>query len=344
MSVFSNATVLAAIIAAVASLLIALVNFFTTRRNQHQLEALQAEIREKEAEKDARRDYEYEARKRLYQQYEPLLFQLVEFSENALWRIQGLAREARSGYLNPNSGGWLSESMSNGYYFMSTIYRLISPLVYVKLIQRSLTLVDLTVDPNLKNQYILAKWLYTSFTDDFKFATIDPKLQYDPNCADWKEKRIVSPEKYWRQGFTLGMLDNAVEALIVSEPNGVLRCMSYGEFVNTYNDQAKNKKFRGFIDVFLEFHPRERPVLWRMLITQVYIYQALMQARESKMSSATTSITPKLLKPVPKENLIWYDWRQGPNEEIDKEVFVVPFTVGQVYLQKNLGSLCDFDI
>jgi hypothetical protein len=31
------------------------------------------------AEHDARRDYEYEARKRLYQEYEPIFFQLQNY-------------------------------------------------------------------------------------------------------------------------------------------------------------------------------------------------------------------------------------------------------------------------
>jgi hypothetical protein len=338
MPALNDATVIAAIIAAFTSLLLAIVNFVSTRRNQSQLEKLQ----EQQAEKDARRDYEYEARKRLYHQYEPLLFQLVEFSDSALWRIQGFAREAKNGNLDPKPGGWLSLNASQGYFMKSTIYRLLSPLVYVKLIQRSLTLIDLSVEPHLNNQYVLAKWLYATFTDGFKFAMINPRLEYDPNCDGWREKREERPEKYWRQGVHLGMLDNAIEALIVHETNGVFRCMSYGEFENACRDPETERKFSGFTDQFLDFHPRKRPILWRILITQVHIYEALVRSRDMKLSDPKKSIPPKLVKPIAKENLTHYDWRRSQDEAIDDEVFGQPFEVAQAYLQDVLGSMCDF--
>jgi hypothetical protein len=47
MLAMNNATVLAALIAAVASLLIVIFNILSTRRNQMKLEALQAEFRER---------------------------------------------------------------------------------------------------------------------------------------------------------------------------------------------------------------------------------------------------------------------------------------------------------
>ncbi len=342
MLVFNNVTVIAAIIAAIASLLIAIFNFLGTRRNQRKLEMFQAELREKQTEKDARRDYEYEARKRLYQRYEPLLFQLVECSESALWRIQGFARTAKSGNLDPKRGGWLSGSNSQGYFMISTIHRLLSPLVYVKLIQRSLTLVDLTVDPHLNDQYMLAKHLYTSLTDDFRFSMTEPVLEYDQINTEWREKRETHPEKYWRQGVTLGMLDNAVEALIVHETDSVFRCMSYGEFENAYKDPELGKKFSGFADVFLDFHPRKRPVLWRILITHVHIYEALLRAREIKISASPKGITSKLLEPIAEEKVKRYDWRQSFEEATDEEVFIEPFKVAQAYLQEVIGSICDF--
>jgi hypothetical protein len=166
---FTNATVIAAAIAAVASLIVAIFSFLSTQHNQRELESLKADLTEKQAEKDARRDYQYEARKRLYQQYEPLFFQLVEFSDNALWRIYSLARTAREGKLGPDRISWLSpKSFYYNYYTTSTIYKLLSPLVFLKLIQRRLTLVDLAVDPHINDQYALAKWLYISFTESFK--------------------------------------------------------------------------------------------------------------------------------------------------------------------------------
>src|SRR5437588_3203958 len=130
-------SIIVAVVAALSSLVVAVVSYLSSRKNSHDLESLKADLAEKQAEKSARRDYEYEARKRLYQQYEPLLFQLVELSESALRRISGLAKSASKGNLRPDHTGWLAP---NDYYYdhymASTIYRLLAPFAILKLIQR----------------------------------------------------------------------------------------------------------------------------------------------------------------------------------------------------------------
>lgn len=82
-----------AIIAAVASLVVALFSHFSTRSNQRAIEKL---INER-LDRDALRDYEYEARKRLYRECGPILFQLAEQAEAMYYRIIGLAGTARQG-------------------------------------------------------------------------------------------------------------------------------------------------------------------------------------------------------------------------------------------------------
>src|SRR5438552_88350 len=123
-------SIIVALTAAITSLIVAVVNHFSTKKNTHDLEtfkaklttdltkeldSFRADIVDKQAEKNARRDYLYEARKRLYQEYEPLLFQLVEFSRNALDRIYGLARTAKQS--NLGSHGWLSSDNSAYDYY-----------------------------------------------------------------------------------------------------------------------------------------------------------------------------------------------------------------------------------
>jgi hypothetical protein len=80
-----------AVIAAVASFVVAMISHFSSRSNQRKIERL----RDVYAERDARRDYEYEARKRLYHECGPAFFQMMELSESAFHRITGLAGTAR---------------------------------------------------------------------------------------------------------------------------------------------------------------------------------------------------------------------------------------------------------
>src|SRR5215218_7940770 len=81
--------------------------------NNEELAKLNATLGKRKSEDDARRDYDYEARKRLYKECEPLLFRLAEASENGLHRIFSLARTARMGDLGPQRPNWLQ---SPGYY------------------------------------------------------------------------------------------------------------------------------------------------------------------------------------------------------------------------------------
>jgi hypothetical protein len=130
-----QAPVLAALVTASVSLAIALANMVFNFRQQRHAHALQTERDERiatltdffenrSADRSARRDYEHEARKRLYEAAEPLLFQLGERAEDLQARVASLARTARDGHLEPGRG-WLT---SDGYFLRSTIHRVLAPV------------------------------------------------------------------------------------------------------------------------------------------------------------------------------------------------------------------------
>lgn len=315
-----------ALIGAGISLIVALMTYLGTRNTQKQVEQLKAELAEKKSENDARRDYQYEARKRLYEECEPLLFQLAEVSEYALYRSQSLARTARRGDLDPPNT-WLH---GPDYYMATTIYILLAPLAVFKLIQRRITFVDLTVEPQIRAQYQLAKALYFSFTDHFDFAQVQPVIAYDPHVSNWKKLRLTDPVKYWRQGIPAGRLDVAVEALIFQQASVPARLKSYGEFEAEYltqNSPTQNT-FSHVTDVFINFHPATRPVLWRTLIAQAHIYRALLETNRGAP-----------VQPIPISERNKLDWRQTPTEASDEKVLREPFSVAEAYLRPRLGEL-----
>ncbi|HEX8178849.1 MAG TPA: hypothetical protein VF525_04825 [Pyrinomonadaceae bacterium] len=324
--------IIAAAIPGVVSLIVACITWVSTKRNQVELEAFRSELAEERAERDAVRDYKYEARKRLYQEIEPLNFQLIEAAENALHRIYGLARTAQAG--NLGAGGWLARE---GYYTLSTMYKLIMPVAIFRLIQQKLTLVDLTVDPNANAQYVLAKALYISFTDDFVFASATPALPYDPNRLDWQERRAEDEQKYWRQGIPLGHLDDAADALLKHDGSG--RWLTFGGFQRQYKDRQSEvfEKFDAVNSVLLNFHPRTRPVLWRLLVTQAHLYLALLQFRHAHAAQAAARpFAP--LRLIPPADRACFDWRHRPDEASDQAVLVKPFDVAQHYLHQRVSE------
>lgn len=355
------------VIGAVLTALVALFNSIFTqrmsRRNQRDLEVHQRELKQTEAilaqriesfkatldeqraEKDARRDYEYEARKRLYQQCEPLLFELYELSIGGMKRVGSLARTARKGNLKSNSKGWLSV---DAYYTLSTVYKLMAPLVVVKIIQRRLTLIDLTLDTRIKEQYSLANCLYLTFSADFRLAKANPRLNYDPNfefdpsCADFTVRLEKEPEKYCRQGLSVGRLDNAVEALIIPDGKDSVRCMSFGEFEAMYEDKSSNlhKRFSEVISIFLNFHPQAKPILWRILITQLHLYKTIILNSETNFRWDEEGRGYALIGEKERKR---YDWRQCKEEADDQKVLVEPFEIAQQYLQKRLGHFISIE-
>ena len=255
-------------VAAVASLLLSILNFYLSR---------------KQAENDARRDYQYEARKRLYHEYEPLRFQLLESSENALRHIKDIAAKAHAGDLGPN--GW--PASRRHYYLKESIYRLLLPCAVYKLMTKRITLVDLQLDPLIHAQYILAKAVCLSYTHDFALADIS-KLPYTPYVADWREKREENPKQYRRQGFPIGRLDNALDALIESRGDDSYNIASFGRFEEKF-DSVEDSDVRSGLgivrDMFFEFHPDTRPILWRILTVQSLLYDCVLEISDEEHPS-----------------------------------------------------------
>jgi hypothetical protein len=122
-----QAAVLAAIVTSSASIVVAVTSaslaYVSQRRNQREkarqdaeLETLKNELANLNAERNARRSYEYDARKRLYAVTEPLLSQLSERAGEQRAGVLGLARTARNGNLG-SGRNWLTK---DPYYLHST--------------------------------------------------------------------------------------------------------------------------------------------------------------------------------------------------------------------------------
>lgn len=325
-----DATVLVALITAAVSLTLAIFSSWASLRSQRSLETLKSDLTKKQAEQDARRDYEYEARKRLYHECEPLLFQLIEASETALNHIKGIAARVKS----------VDEPLySESYYLKTTMYRLLLPCAIFKLITTRLTMVDLQIDRVIYTQYALAKAIYLSYTDDFRFARLVKRLEYDPYVDDWQEKRKQNPQKHRRQGFASGRLDNALDALIIDDEKTGNRFVSFGQFeerFKTLQEEDVNSSLGTVRDMFFEFHPSTRPVLWRILIAQALLYRGLLEFSRRKEMSSSEFLA--FIASLPKEEMVGFDWRSA-EQKGDDDTILDLLDVAKVYLDAQLKDL-----
>ena len=204
-----------------------------SRRAESQARTQAAALEDWKAGRDAEREYEYEARKRLYHELQPLLFQLREASESAYGRIANLAKASQRGDLESAQTGWLSEDL----YRLTTVYRLVVPAVYVRLIRGRLTSIDLNLDASLRADYEVAKLIVSTWNDGHELADSAPPVDYngesDPTIRGLEEEAGRA-----RQHLVRAQLDLAVEALIRNEGEE-RRCLEVAEFIEAWrNDSA----------------------------------------------------------------------------------------------------------
>jgi hypothetical protein len=342
--------VIVAIITSAISLVTAAVTAIFVRKNDTRLKHLENKLAIERAEQDARRDYEYEARKRLYQECEPILFQFAELSESALRRIHALARNAKDGNLGPERY-WLS---TDHYFIKSTIYRLIAPMAAFKLLQHRLTSIDLKLDQTINIQYILAKTLYYTFSSSADLARSEPAILYDPDQigaeskglteSQKKENRTKYPEKFWLQGLKVGTIDILAETLILAgDKETGPRIKSFGEFEQEFFEKTNpikspDNRFEVLFTLFSYFHPKTRPVLWRVLLTQAYLYNAIRKIRNAEGKDLTTTDFDKFKKLFDiEETKLECDWKQ-PHETVSNEEFDMHFKGAENYLKNNLQT------
>jgi hypothetical protein len=342
-TVVVTAGVVSAVIAAGSSLLVALISRRTdidVAKINEDIENLKSELAQKSAAEDARRDYEYEARKRLYAECYPLLFQSLDLTQTARRRVVSLARTARSGAepgptpsgIRADGTGWLDHY---GYYYLSTVYFLVAPLTSFRILQRRLTAIDLRLEAGLQGQYEALRLMFQGFEADFDLAELD-HTKYEPDTADtgrpnWQELRRDEPAIYGRQGFYAGTLDTVVERLIAtSQPQ---RCKSFGEFCAELNknDQA-TLDFKNNVDeVFIGFHPKRKPILWRILVTEVALDEAFLE-----LQSSPTNLAERLAEVAKRfasaGNVKTFDWRSSPQDATDEEVRK-PLEIAAEYLR-----------
>lgn len=320
-----------ALIAALASLLGLLISHFSSRANQAFIERLKRLHSEEDAERNARRDYEYDARKRLYDQCGPILFELSEVSEAAYYRITGLAQNSKNGFLEPGSP---ESHLRDSYYRLSTLYRIFAPSAVLRILQKRLTFVDLSLDRGIWRQYTLAKQAFLTLGAEFQLAALEPVLPYKPFDEVAEGEAKSDPARFDRQGYPLGAIEAVIETLLRADGKE-LRLISYAECEAAYEEKGSTlqQRFDEVDFLIQDFHPRSRPVLWRILVAQALLYRALFQ--ETDLSSPNWT-SEKLS--IPEGEIGCFDWRREKDSDVTREKMLEPLKVGHTFLQDRLRS------
>ena len=305
-----EAPVVVALIGAVVSLLLGVINSYQARRlarervdTDRELENLKTELHHIEKRQDARVEYEFEARKRLYAEIEPILFEVSHACEEVFNRVANMAQASRNGNLGASATSWLMKG-SDGYYRRSTVYRLLRTAALYQLTRRRMTQVDQRLDPNIAMRLDLLSLLSDMITLHFRLSSEPPSLQYQPYGSN--------PPLF--QGVYSGHADNAALFLCDRFGSAEERVLTFGEFEQAWED----KKAVGWNSVgivaalFDDFHPDGRPVLWRILLAMACSSYVLVELAGPDVSDVSVSRVRELVdrfvqSPRAQQIFGWYE-------------------------------------
>lgn len=257
-----QAALISAVVSAVVAILLAVVNPAAQRRLerakadlQRELEAhkialargledrkatlqgaINREVQLQLGERAAQREYEYDARKRLYVAIGPLRFQLLASCRACASRIEGLG--GREQY----------DLAVDGYFGRNTLYRLLVPLAIVELIERQLGYSDFSIDQGALDCLRLKKSFASAWSGD-EVVLGHPEL-------DWTRQV---------QHVFGGSRTRAANALI-SEGTGTSgRVLRFDEFL-AGDTEKELEQLKPFPDLLNGFSIQRKPILWARLV------------------------------------------------------------------------------
>jgi len=235
---------------------------------------------------DKKTEYEYDARKRIYLECAPLMFQLINVSENALFKISDIVYQ--SGKLTDKGQPSLiapgKKFGDEGYNFYksSSFYKLFAPIASFKLLNDKLSKEDLDMDPRMMIQFEVGKYIFFSFSGDRAIA----KLLGDENY----ESRVDENPNV-RQGIWGAEIEKLC-AYFIEHGQKETRLKRYDEFDKDYKkwklgesvSDLASSTFEILEKLFYQFNiDRNNMILWRILIDQTRMYISLIKHVEDEM-------------------------------------------------------------
>ena len=316
---------LVALITAVASLVVSVVTAAVSssfrRRSETELAKLENQLTEEQSERAARRAYVYDARKRLYTEFQPVLFQMTERCSGAMVRIKGIAESVRADSISKTGrlgDGW--ERDPN--YMKSTSWDLLAPSALFRIGQQKLTVVDMSVDKMTAWQYLLARELYSSWGMGPDLAAENPVLPHDDKEAET------------RQYILSNHLEEIADFLIRHNEQGQLSLIRFSDFSGAFfTDREFAEALRHITCPLASFHPQRKPVLWRILLVQAHLHAAIIKTFATAADDRPQRIHPvNALTPAEWDD---FDWR--PDDSVSREdAVVIPFEAARRFLTKRI--------
>jgi hypothetical protein len=193
----------------------------------------------------AQRQYEYEAKRRLYVAVGPLRFQLLLACRDLVGRIQAIGLKEQY------------EFNLNEYYCQSTIYRILKPIALTALIEEQMTLSDFSVDREAIDLLRFRKSVTRIYSGDELVAN-------HPNVAWSRQVEHLFADS----------LSSVIQPLIERSDERNARVLRFDEFRQKIIEDGWDA-FAPLHHLFDQFEVTRKPVLWLRLVSYAHVCNAL---------------------------------------------------------------------
>ncbi|KAA1161449.1 hypothetical protein [Pseudoalteromonas distincta] len=188
-------------------------------------------------EQSATREYELEAKKRLYKALGPLRFQLLLACRDIAHRIEG------------HGSGKAYEMSSSNFYGRNTIYRILKPLAISELIESQVAYTDFSVDGSALDSLLFKK------SCSLAFAGAEVSCNHPD--IDWSNQS---------EHLFFDTLTEAASVLIFKEES-TLRTLTFYEFNAQYDDLISNSGLLTISRIIEGFTMSSKPLFWLRLVS-----------------------------------------------------------------------------
>ena len=199
--------------------------------------AVKKEVENYLGEQSARREYELEAKKRLYQAIGPLRFQLLLACRDIAHRVEG--HGLRKAY----------DMSSSHFYGRNTIYRLLKPLAISELIEGQVAYTDFSVDESALDALLFKKSCSLAFTGS--------EVLCNHPDIDWNNQS---------QHLFFDTLTEAASVLIHKEQS-TYRILTFHEFNDQYDALLSNSGLLAISRIIDGFTMSSKPLFWLRLVS-----------------------------------------------------------------------------
>lgn len=221
-------------------------------RQKSEVEArLRREVDEYLGDRAADREYQLDARKRLYTAVGLLRFQLVIAANDIVGRIAGI-------------GSRHYQLKLAGYYGRSTLYRFLRLLAIIELINRQMAYTDFSVDRSVVMLLRFRRRVFQSLSDQM--------VENDPTNWDRQEQHLFND--------TVLLLSTAG---IVSEPGNIHRVIRYDEFTDQFTTEGFLHRLRPLPIMLDDFSPEARSLLWLRLVALAAVCSSFVDVEAPKI-------------------------------------------------------------